>query len=77
MLRPETIDAIAIDSMMQHRDMILDDLIAYEDKTAYVHDEDYVRCTRLIVDFNRVLDYYGVSEKGTNQRRKELENERV
>jgi hypothetical protein len=77
MLRPETIDEIAIDSMMQHRDMILDDIIAWEDKTSYVHDEDYVRFARLIIDFNSILDYYGIPTKGTNQRRKELENERV
>lgn len=72
MLSVDTIDAVAVDSLKWYRDHMLDDMICYEDDTGYLHPDDYVRYTRLIVDFNSVLEYYGESSKGTLDRRKEV-----
>jgi hypothetical protein len=74
MLSSNTMDEIAKDALIWHRDSLIDDMIAFEDEdeSNWVHPDDYGYKSRLVVSLNRVLDYFGVESKGTLDRRKEL-----
>lgn len=72
-LSSSTLDAIATDALIWHRDDIIDDMIAFEDNSRWIHEDDYAYNTRLLVSMNKVLDYFGRSSKGTVERRKEYD----
>jgi hypothetical protein len=73
MLSSDTMDGIAKDALIWHRDSLIDDMIAFEDEdeSNWVHPDDYAYKSRLVVSMNKVLDYFGVASKGTLDRRKE------
>lgn len=67
-----TLDMLANDALRWHRDTLLDDIIDYEDKSRWLHDDDYANAHKLLVHFNAVCEYFGIDHgKGTLVRRVE------
>jgi hypothetical protein len=73
MLSSDTMDGIAKDALIWHRDNLIDDMIAFEDgdNSRWQHPDDSAYNSRLVVSMNKVLEYFGVESKGTLDRRKE------
>jgi len=60
----EAADIIAKESLVWHRDAIIEDIIAYEQE-GKGHPEDYTNNIRYLHHFNAVCYFYGLPEKGT------------
>lgn len=54
----ETADRIAIDSMIEHRNLLKEQLKKHKKKKC-LHDEDVAFNTIMIEHFNKVIEYYG------------------
>lgn len=70
-LKSDTMDLLARDSIEWHRDSLLDDIIDFEDDRGFIHKDDYANAHVLVKHFNAIAEYFGIAAKGTLVRRVE------
>jgi hypothetical protein len=71
-LSDETLDFLAKDALLWHRDSVIDDIIAFEKDTGYhVHVDDYHHAFTLLRSFNHILEYFGERPKSIEERERQ------